>query len=86
MKKLTMFILKDCPHCRAALAINGELALEPRFADVEVEVVDEREQAELADSYDYYYVPCYYLGREKLHEGAATREDILAVFERAAKA
>ncbi len=79
-----MFILRDCPYCKRALEYGRELAGDPRFRGVELEIIDEREQAALADSYDYYYVPSYFLGREKLHEGAAGREDVLRVYLRAA--
>ena len=50
---------------------------------VEIEEIDETRQRALADSYDYYYVPCFYLGREKLHEGHAEREDIRRVLDAA---
>lgn len=36
-------------------------------------IVDERAEADYADSFDYYYVPCYYVGGEKVHEGHAER-------------
>lgn len=83
MAKLTMFILKDCPYCIRALTIQKELLSEERYRGVEVEIIDEREQPALADRYDYYYVPTYYLAGEKLHEGAADRAAVRAVLERA---
>ena len=35
--------------------------------------------------FDYYYVPCYYVGGEKVHEGHAERADVEAVFRAALK-
>ncbi len=45
-------------------------------------MIEESQQAELANSYDYYYVPTFYLGDEKLHEGAMTEEDVQSVFDK----
>jgi len=37
-----------------------------------------------ADTFDYYYVPCYYVDGVKVHEGHAERADVEAVFRAAA--
>ena len=58
----------------------------PEYADIPVEFIDEDEHPEIADQYDYYYVPTYYVAGEKLHEGVATKEKIHRVFERALRA
>lgn len=84
MKPLTMFILKDCPYCRQALLWMQELRQEDaRLAEVPVEVVDEAVHPDLADAYPYYYVPSFFLGREKLFEGVPTKETVRAVLEAA---
>lgn len=49
-----------------------------------VEVIDELEQPALADRYDYYYVPSYFIGSEKLHEGAVTRQQVEQLLRQAA--
>ena len=77
MEKLTIFVQRNCPYCRRALAWQQELtADDPALAAVPVEVIDELEQPALADRYDYYYVPSYFIGSEKLHEGAVTRQQV----------
>jgi glutaredoxin len=82
--KITMFYMPGCPHCSLAFRYLDELRHEnPRWADIEIETIDETVQRVLADSYDYYYVPCFYLGRDKLHEGHAEREDISRVLDAA---
>lgn len=82
--KLTMFYLPLCPHCLLAAKYLEQLkAEEPRFADIEVEKIDESKEHALADSYDYWYVPCFYLGGEKLHEGHAEKDDVRRVLEAA---
>ena len=35
---------------------------------------------ELADKYDYYYVPCFFAGDEKIAEGAPTEENVAKAF------
>ena len=84
MKNVTMFILQSCPYCKQALRWMDELLVEnASYKSVAVEVIDERDQPELADSFDYWYVPTYYVGDEKLHEGAATKQKIKRVYEAA---
>lgn len=81
---LKMFYLKSCPYCREAQGFLDELKKEtPAYKSVEIEKIEEREQPSIADAHDYYYVPCFYLGGRKLHEGASTKRQIRAVLEEA---
>ena len=52
---------------------------DPRLRQIPIRQIDENEQPELANRYDYYYVPCYFMGEEKLHEGRCTKEQIRKV-------
>lgn len=80
MKPVTMFMMATCPYCKAALNYQKELQEEhPELAAVTITQIDERLQPELAEQYDYYYVPCYYVDDQKLHEGAATKEAVQSV-------
>ncbi len=82
MKKITMFTMASCPYCRQAHKWMDELMQEyPEYADVEMEIIDEVQQPEVAEKWDYYYVPTYFVGKEKLHEGAATKQKVQRVFE-----
>ncbi|MGI6189147.1 MAG: thioredoxin family protein [Clostridiales bacterium] len=84
MKEITYFYLTGCPYCRMADEMIAELVKEtPEFADITINKIEERENAELADSYDYYYVPCLWIGKEKLHEGVPTKEKIRDVLKAA---
>ena len=86
MKEILLFVLKGCPHCRLALQCQEELLqAHPEWRDIPLRVIDEREEADLADSYDYFYVPTYYVGGEKGHEGHAEREDVEKVLRLAAE-
>jgi glutaredoxin len=82
MKELTYFRLPNCPYCRRAENWLAELMDEnAAYKKIKITYINEDEQAELADSYDYYYVPTFYCGDKKLHEGAATKEKIKNVLD-----
>ncbi len=88
MKKITMFMFDECPHCQLALRLLDELQQEAKYKDLEITQINEREKPELADRYNYYYVPTFYVGDgsvddEKVHEGHAEREDVKRVLDRA---
>ena len=82
MKELTYFYLSGCPFCYAADRMLKELESEnPEFSKIPIKKIEERENAALANRYDYYYVPCFWLGEQKLHEGAASKEKLRTVLE-----
>ena len=82
MKHVRMMILSHCPHCKRALAMMEDLkAKEPAFAAVEFEIVDEQLHPEIADTLDYYYVPCYFVDGKKIFEGVPSEEKVRSVFE-----
>jgi len=84
MQPLTYFFFEGCPYCSAADRwLKSIISEHPEYADIEINKIDERKQPEIANRYDYYNVPTFYLGNEKLHEGAATRTRIEAVLARA---
>lgn len=83
MQKITLFYLPNCPHCKRARALQNELLKDPRYAGLEIEEVDESVEVARAEAHDYYFVPTYYVGEEKAHEGFFEDEDIKAVFEKA---
>ena len=86
MKDLTMFILHNCPHCKLALKFQQELIEEnPEFGKINITMIDESAQPEIADKYDYYYVPCWFSGKEKLFEGHAEKADVEKVLRSAAE-
>lgn len=73
MKPIKLFYLKNCPFCKKALSYIDSLKAEhPEFAAIPIEMIEESEQPALADKFDYYYVPTFYVGDEKVHEGAST--------------
>jgi len=82
--KITMFVMQSCPYCQGAQRIMDILFAEnPDYRALEIEIIDEVLHPEIAEKYDYYYVPTFYVGDEKLHEGAATIKKIRRVFDAA---
>lgn len=81
MKRITMFVQPDCPFCKRALQIIDELKMKnSEYANIEVRVIDEIKHFMLAEKFAYYYVPAFYVGDKKVHEGSVTpeiMEDIL---------
>jgi glutaredoxin len=80
MKPVTLFYLRNCPFCKKALSYIDELKKQDVYKDIEIEMIEESEQEDLANQYDYYYVPTFYVDGRKLHEGGITKdetEDIL---------
>lgn len=72
-KSLTIFHMAGCPYCRKARQALDELLEEnPTYRAVPIEWVEENEQAELANQYDYYSVPSIFKGKEKLYEARPT--------------
>ena len=48
----------------------------PEFKDIVLETVDELEEPELADTFDYYYVPTFYVDDKKVHEGGIYKPEV----------
>jgi len=79
---MRLFVLEHCPHCRRARQWIDELCSEnPIYQDIDIEIIDEEKNSDLADLYDYYYVPCFFDGDIKLHEGIASKEIIQNIFD-----
>ena len=89
MKKITLFYLPHCPYCKEALRMLNELIeLHPEYAAIEIEKIDESQQMELANKFDYYFVPTFYLGSQKMLEaapikGVGSKEAVEAVLKAA---
>ncbi|MDE5624303.1 MAG: thioredoxin family protein [Alistipes sp.] len=86
MKSVKLFYLRNCPFCKQALQYVADAkAAHPELAAVEIETVEESEDPETAESFDYYYVPTFYVGEVKVHEGGIRPEEVEAVLRKALK-
>ncbi len=84
MKELTLFYLEHCPYCLRARQYMAELRAEnPKYAQIPVKMVEEWQQRSLASQYDYYYVPCFYIGDEKISEGSIDKAGVQQVLDTA---
>ena len=87
MKSIILFYLKDCPYCKKAFRYISELTAEhPELAQVPITAIEESEQPEVADKYDYYYVPTFYIGTEKAHEAGIFKPEVEALLRKALNA
>jgi glutaredoxin len=86
VKEVKMFMMGTCPHCKKALSLMKEICSErPEFEAVEIKITDETKEPEYAGRFDYYYVPTFFVGDDKVHEGVPNREAIVKVYEEALK-
>ncbi len=83
MKPVKLFYQAHCPHSLLALKCLAELQRHEPYASVPIEKIEELEQREYAARFDYYYVPTFYVGDEKVHEGHAELSDVRAVLDKA---
>ncbi|MBC8570350.1 glutaredoxin family protein [Zongyangia hominis] len=84
MKKVKMMILDSCPYCHQAFAMMERLCAEhEEYREVDVEVIEESKEPEKIKGYHYWYVPTFFVGEEKVHEGVPTEEKVEAVYRAA---
>ena len=81
MKTIKLFYLKDCPFCKKAFSYIDELKKQNAYKDIEFELIEESEQPDTANQYDYYYVPTFYINEEKIHEGGIFLNEVEEVLK-----
>lgn len=86
MKEIKFFYMPGCPHCRKAEQLLAELlAAHPEWKSLLITRIDETANPAYAEQFDYYYVPTFYVGEQKLHEGVPTKQAIESVLKAAAE-
>ncbi|MBP3332264.1 MAG: thioredoxin family protein [Tidjanibacter sp.] len=84
MKPIMIFYQRNCPFCKKAFRYMEEaMEREPELRELKIELVEETEQPEFADKFDYYYVPTFYVGGEKVHEGGIFAEEVVEILRSA---
>lgn len=82
MKKVTLFYLENCPHCKKAFKMIEVLkANRPEYANIQIELIEESKNVHIANAHDYYYVPAFYVDGAKLHEGIPSLDKIETVLK-----
>ena len=79
---MRLFYLQNCPHCGRAMDWMNQLYGEnPIYKQIPIEMIEESQEVELANQFDYYYVPCFFDGNQKVHEGVASKDIIKNIFD-----
>lgn len=81
MKELLMFYLESCGYCDKACRALDELFEEnPAYLQIPLTRIEESREPELADRYDYYAVPSFFVDGKKIFEARLfmSYEDIKA--------
>lgn len=67
--KVILFYLNGCPYCKQAKKVLEELYLiNPEYLSVEIEWIEEMENLEISDKYDYQAVPCIYVNDQLMYQ------------------
>ncbi len=84
MDQLLLFHFPACPYCQETYRWLTEVRAEhPELQDIPLTMIDEKKQPVLADTFDYWYVPTFFYGKDKLHEGACSKQIVLDVLQKA---
>ena len=88
MKKIVLFYLENCPYCHYAKRAVKELQEEKQeYNEIEIEWIEESRHPEMAEQYNYYYVPTIFFGDRKLYEASpsedydACKKNVKAAFD-----
>ena len=92
MKKITMFHINECKYCDFARRAIAELKEDnPEYRNVEIEMINEDENPEIIENYDYWSAPSLFIGKEKIYEADPSqgyediKESVRTVFEKASE-
>ena len=83
MKELKIFYQEKCPFCKRAFRYIEELKEEnSAYKNIVPICIEETIEEEYANSYDYYYVPTFYINEVKVHEGGIMKEEVKEILNR----
>jgi glutaredoxin len=83
MKELKIFYQEKCPFCKRAFRYIEELKEEnSAYKNITPICIEETIEEEYANSYDYYYVPTFYIDEIKVHEGGIMKEEVKEILNR----
>ena len=77
--------MENCPYCIKARKYLSDYKRLPEYRNIEVEVIDEIKHKDIADTYDYYYVPCIYVDEVKMHEGTLVQASLKELLDKVIK-
>ena len=84
MKEVKMFMFEGCPHCKKAQELIEALKEKcNEYAQIKILSKKKKKDPQIADAYDYYYVPAFFVDEVKVHEGVPSEEKIRIVLDKA---
>lgn len=86
-KPVTLVMQNTCPNCQATVKMIDEVKdSRPDLKDIEVEIIDEAANPELALPYDYWEVPTFFVdAKNVLSGGKPSYSKVEEVLEKAAQ-
>ena len=83
MKAVNLFFQERCPFWKMSLRYIEELKEEyPEFQPIEIEMFFFFQHPDIADQYDYYYVPTFYVDGVKVHEAGIFKNEMEALLRK----
>ena len=68
MKEINIFYLTGCPYCKnAKKAVDEILNEDKKFSEIKINWLEENLKSDIAEKYNYYYVPTIFYGAKKLY-------------------
>ena len=90
MKEIKAFVISMCPYCAGSKRAYKELIQEDsKYQYVEIQWINEAQHPEIAEKYDYYYCPAFFIDDEKAFEAhpgqsyESFKENVNAVMDEA---
>lgn len=74
-KSVQLFHVEACPYCQETRGWIRDLKNQyPELRALQIELIDEKKQPDIAVQYDYWYVPTFFVDGNKVHEGVCSKE------------
>lgn len=90
--EVKMFVLPGCPYCKMADKLIKQIVTNnPEYSDIKIDKINELTNRKIVKDYDYYYVPAFFYGEEKLYEAspndteAIMKENLEKMYEKLLK-
>ena len=69
MKDVILFYRDDCGYCDRAHRAMAELREEnPAYRDIPIRMVEETQEPDFIEQFDYYATPCFFVDGKKVFE------------------
>lgn len=86
MARVKYFYQENCPYCHEADALIRDLC--SHYADYQkilIQKIEQKSEDDKPENHHHHKVPAFYVGEQKIHEGAVTREICEKILKNAVK-